>query len=263
MTELDFARALGKDAGEILLAGAGRSHAAESTSKRNPSDLVTEFDQRAEKLIVERILNQFPTDTVVAEEGGTAFGTSDRCWLVDPLDGTTNFVHGLPQFCVSVALQVGGDLTLGVVEAPALDWSFYGSRGKGAFLRSRGHHQKLQVSQTTTLEQSLLATGFPYDRQTSDKNNFAEFIALKKRTHGVRRMGSAALDLAMVAAGFFDGYWEMKLKPWDLGAGALLVEEAGGRVTSWSGGEFVVTSGEAVATNGKIHDELLVALAQT
>lgn len=255
--DLRFARGVASEAGGLLKAGAFRGHAA--ASKRNPGDLVTEYDRRSEALIVKAIRAAYPDDAIIAEESGSHLGppVSDRRWLVDPLDGTVNFAHGLPLFCVSIALEAGGDLLVGVVEAPALGWSFYAERGGGAWCDGR----RLQVSATDTLDASLLATGFPYDRKTSPQNNFAEFVAIERQAHGVRRPGAAALDLAMVAAGWFDGYWEYKLKPWDVAAGALLVTEAGGRITSPTGGPFVVDDAEAAATNGRIHAELLGALA--
>lgn len=254
--ELRLIRRLASEAGGILKAAAFRAHQADS--KRVAADLVTEFDRRSERLIVDGIREAFPGDHVLAEEGGESGEQSRRRWLVDPLDGTTNFAHGLPFFCVSIALEVDGELEAGAVQAPALGWSFWAARGRGAWLGDR----RLQVSRTATLDRALLATGFPYDNATSPENNFAEFEALYKRSQGVRRVGAAALDLAMVAAGWLDGYWEMKLKPWDLAAGALLVREAGGRVTDWKGGPLSVDSGAAVATNGAIHDSLVAALGQ-
>jgi myo-inositol-1(or 4)-monophosphatase len=263
-TDLELARRLGQEAAAILSAGAGRPHAAEE--KGRPTDLVTEYDRRAEACLVAGLKAARPTDVVIAEEGGrTDGGTEGRRWLIDPLDGTTNFAHGLPFFCVSIGLEVDGELTLGVIDAPALGWHFYAARGEGAFLSARGlPERRLFVSDTPALDHALLATGFPYDRQTSERNNFAEFVTLQRRAQAVRRVGSAALDLAMTAAGWFDGYWEMKLKPWDLAAGVLLVVEAGGRVTRWSGAPFssrALDEGEAVATNGRIHEALLEALA--
>jgi myo-inositol-1(or 4)-monophosphatase len=251
---LAFARAVAAEAGALLKAGAGRAHHA--GEKRAPTDLVTEYDRRSEALLVERVRAAFPDDRIVAEEGGELAGGSSRRWLIDPLDGTTNFAHGLPFFCVSVGVEEAGALSVGVVEAPALGWSFWAARGRGAWLNDR----RLQVSQTDRLARALLATGFPYDAATHPQNNFAEFVSLYQLTHGVRRVGAAALDLAMVAAGWLDGYWEMRLKPWDLAAGALLVGEAGGRVSAWSGAPFSVDSGEVVASNARIHDQLVAAL---
>jgi myo-inositol-1(or 4)-monophosphatase len=248
--------AVAREAGAILLERGSGPVAVDT--KRTQNDLVTEFDRRSEALLVERIRATYPGTRILAEEGGELeAGSSPLRWLIDPLDGTTNFTHGLPFYCVSIGLEQEGRLIAGVVEAPALGWTFSGRRGGGAFLGDR----RLAVSTTEQLGSSLLATGFPYDRATNPDNNLAQFGALKKRTHGVRRIGAAALDLCMVAAGWLDGYWEKRLKPWDLAAGALLVEEAGGKVTSFSGGPFLVDTGEAIATNGRIHEQLVSQLA--
>jgi myo-inositol-1(or 4)-monophosphatase len=251
---LDFVRDVAARAGAILAEGAFRAHEAER--KRTAVDLVTDYDKRSEALIVAAIQARFPDDLIVAEESATSIGSAGRRWLVDPLDGTTNFAHGLPFFCVSIGLEVGGRAELGVVAAPALGWTFFGARGQGAFFNDK----RMSVSATETLQDSLLATGFPYDSSTSPRNNFDEFVRLYKRTQGVRRAGAAALDLCMTAAGWFDGYWELKLKPWDVCAGALFVEEAGGRVSDWTGGPFSSDGGEIVASNGHLHQLLVDAL---
>ena len=260
-----------REAGALLLAGfggpglaspmLGRRHLADT--KATAIDLVTTYDRGAEELIVRRVRAAFPDDLILGEEGGLQ-GDAARVspgrgrWLIDPLDGTTNFAHGLPFFCVSIAREVGGTVTLGVIFAPALGLHFTAIRGGGARLNG----SPLRVSDETALSRSMLATGFPYDRHTSPDNNFAQFEVLKKRAQAVRRLGSAALDLALVAHGTYDGYWEMKLKPWDMAAGSLLVEEAGGRVSRWQGEPFSVDRGAAVATNGRIHDAILAALAE-
>jgi myo-inositol-1(or 4)-monophosphatase len=254
---LDFVREVAAQAGAILAEGAFRAHGAER--KRTAVDLVTEYDRRSEALIVAAIAARFPGDRIVAEEGGE-HGHGDRRWLVDPLDGTTNFAHGLPFFCVSIGLEVAGRPEVGVVAAPALGWTFSAARGKGAWLDHASVVRRLSVSATPTLGESLLATGFPYDNATSPNNNFAEFVRLYPQTQGVRRVGAAALDLCMVAAGWLDGYWEMKLKPWDTCAGTLLVEEAGGLVSDYHGGPYLADLGEVVASNGRIHPSLLDAL---
>ncbi len=261
MSELEFIRQIAREAGAILLGrDEGRNVAA--LGKSNAKDLVTEFDRRAENFLVGKIRARFPDDAILGEEGGAHPGSSGRRWLIDPLDGTINFVHRVPFYCVSIALEVNSVLEAGVIEAPALGWSFHAERGAGAFRQTVKHPagERLSVSDTATLDTSLLATGFPYDSATHPQNNFAEFAALTKMTHGVRRFGSAALDLAMVACGIFDGYWERKLKPWDVAAGALLVAEAGGKVTSVTGGRFFCDEGEAVASNGIIHSALLAAV---
>ncbi|MDB4968680.1 MAG: inositol monophosphatase [Myxococcales bacterium] len=264
MRELIVARRVAAEAGAILRAGAGRAHS--SDAKRTSVDLVTEYDRRSEAHVVAQLRAAFPDDEVVAEEGGGQAGASGRHWLVDPLDGTTNFAHGLPFFCVSIGLEDGSGPLAGVVEAPALGWHFYAARGQGAFLVEEGRTlepRRLAVSDTPALEQSLLATGFPYDTATSARNNLREWTALYPRTQGLRRVGAAALDLCFVAAGWMDGYWELKIKPWDVAAGALLVTEAGGRVTGYRGQPYASDAGEILATNGRLHDALAAALAET
>ena len=191
-----------------------------------------------------------PRHRILAEEGGERPGDRDApLWIIDPLDGTTNFAHGLPLFSVSIACVVGGSARVGVVYAPALGFRFAAVRGGGATCNGR----PIGVSQTAALDSALLTTGFPYDRRTSPENNLAQFVSLKKRARGIRRLGSAALDLSLVAAGKFDGYWEMKLKPWDIAAGLLLCEEAGGQISNWSGGPSDLFRGEVLATNRHIH----------
>jgi myo-inositol-1(or 4)-monophosphatase len=255
---LDAAVALAEQAGSLLKEGALSAHPAESKSAS--TDLVTRYDRAAEELIVAGLSARFPSHRVLAEEGGARGGSSADpqapLWLVDPLDGTTNFAHGLPLFSVSIACSVGGVTQVGVVAAPALGLTFAAARGHGA----RRNGRRLHVSDVATVERALLVTGFPYDRRTSPQNNFSEFVAVKRRAQGVRRLGSAALDLAMVAAGAFDGYWEMRLSPWDVAAGMLLVEEAGGRVSDWRGDEASLQRCEILATNGRIHTELSAIL---
>lgn len=245
-------------ASEILLEGY-RTRPARRT-KATEIDFVTEFDQRSETLILELLA---PLGiAVVGEEGG---GTpADRTFYVDPLDGTTNYLHGHPFFCISIGLIDAGVPVLGVVHAPALGVTWEAVRGCGTLRNGVPCH----VTDTTRLEDSLLATGFPYDRRTTTDDNLREFSRLKKITHGVRRGGSAAIDLAMVADGTYDGYWEMKLNPWDWAAGATLVTEAGGALSRYDGSPFDVHAtresaqrAELVATNGGVHALLLAQLA--
>jgi len=233
----------------------------EIRSKDNPRDLVTEWDLRSEELIRSVLEEHAPGIPVLGEEGGQAAGSagSGLRWLVDPIDGTVNFAHGLPIWCVSIAIEDHGTLLAGVVNAPVLGWWFEASRGSGAH---DGAGLPLRVSTTSRLDRALLTTGFPYDRATNPVNNFAEWQHMQRVAGACRRLGSAALDLCCVARGWFDGYWELALKAWDCGAGALIVQEAGGTVTDTRGGAFDPHAGEVVATNGAIHDELIAELAR-
>jgi myo-inositol-1(or 4)-monophosphatase len=260
---LAVARRVAAEAGAILREGAGRAHA--SSHKRTSVDLVTEYDRRAEAHVVAALRAAFPDDEVIAEEGGGHAGGSGMRWLVDPLDGTTNFSHGLPFFCCSVAVEDAAGPLAGAIEAPALGWRFWAARGGGAYLCQPSLSsavRALRVSDTAALASSLLATGFPYDTASSARNNLAAWSRIYPRTQGLRRVGAAALDLAMVAAGWLDGYWELKIKPWDVAAGALLVVEAGGRVSGYRGEPFRSDAGEILASNGRIHDELSAAVIE-
>lgn len=220
-------------------------------------DLVTEVDQASEELIVAAIRAAFPDHDILAEEQARETGTSRYRWIVDPLDGTTNYAHGFPWFCVSIALEIDGEVTVGVVYHPVMDELFSAVKGEGAFVNGNPIH----VSSRAPLKQCLLATGFPYDRTRDNENNFDNFYRFQFAARAVRRAGAAALDLACVAAGRLDGYWELKLKPWDVAAGSLLVTEAGGRVTTHDGAPFSVSEHRILASNGLIHDEMLRVLA--
>jgi myo-inositol-1(or 4)-monophosphatase len=227
-------------------------------TKSTPFDVVTEADKASEAVIVAMLTKAFPDHGILAEEGGGNHAESEYVWLVDPLDGTTNFAHGHPQFSVSIALQHAGSIVVGVVYDVMRDELFTAARGAGARLNGR----PIRVSCTPALTYSLLATGFPYDRQTDPQNNLDQFGDLLLRAQGVLHGGSAALDLAAVAAGRLDGYWEFKLKPWDLAAGVMLVAEAGGCVTDPQSAAPDLWTGSVVASNGHIHDELLARLRQ-
>src|SRR5579864_3557408 len=216
------------------------------------ADLVTEADRACEKLLIERLRARWPDYNTVAEEGSAHRSSSEYRWYVDPLDGTTNFAHGFPVFCISIGLERNAELVAGIIFDPTRDELFAAEKGSGARLNSN----RIQVSATAKLEESLLATGFPSQKRHKNPNIFL-YHTLSMRSHGVRRAGSAALDLASVAAGRFDGFWEFNLNPWDTAAGVLLVEEAGGKVTDFHGGEFQLNSRETVATNGIVHDALL------
>jgi myo-inositol-1(or 4)-monophosphatase len=219
---------------------------------KGDADLVTAADRKSEALIRERIRTQWPDHDVLGEEGGLRDTGSEYRWYVDPLDGTTNFAHGYPVFCVSIALERKDEMIAGLCFDPTRNEMFTAEKGKGAFLNG----SSIQISKTARLAESLVATGFPSHKRHKNPNiHFYHQITL--RTHGVRRAGSAALDLCSVACGRFDGFWEFNLNPWDTAAGVLIVEEAGGRVTDFSGGAFQLNSRETLASNGLIHPALL------
>ncbi len=220
-------------------------------------DLVTEMDRRAEEMIVETITSTFPDHRIVAEEGSDKDSTSEFRWYIDPLDGTTNYTHGLPIYCVSIALEHGGELVCGAVYDPSQEEMYTAAMGDGA----RCNGNAIRVSRESALRKSLLVTGFPYDIRESEDNNLTHFARFAKAGQAVRRLGSAALDLCWVAAGRFDGFWELKLSPWDMAAGVVLVREAGGLVTDFDGAVYDVHSGRILATNGNIHSEMKAVLA--
>ncbi|HTA21699.1 MAG TPA: inositol monophosphatase family protein [Polyangia bacterium] len=253
---------IAREAGKILVAGWGTRPAV--GFKSEDINLVTEYDKRSEALIVDRLARAFPDDRIVAEEGTTVSGTTSgagrpgaRVWYVDPLDGTTNFAHGLPLFSVSMGLWVDGRAVLGVVEAPVLGWTFAGTTQNGEWPGgSTLNGAPITPSVTDRLGGALLVTGFPYERNPV-QNNLAEWTAFTAAAQGTRRLGSAALDLCFVACGWLDGYWERALHPWDLVAGAAIVEGAGGRATELDGTPFIGTTGRVLASNGLIHDQMI------
>ncbi len=224
---------------------------------KGDKDLVTEVDKESERLIVEHLRSHFPEHNIVAEEGHYPQSDSAYRWIIDPVDGTTNYAHGFPWFCVSIGLQHAGEMVAAVIYNPIHDELFTATKGGGTFLNGR----RMAVSANVPLKSSLLGTGFPYDCATDPANNFASFIAFQKAARGIRRAGAAALDLAYVAAGRLDGFWELKLKPWDVAAGTLLVLEAGGRVTTFDGSAYDVFNNRIVASNGLIHEEMIAMLA--
>ena len=223
----------------------------EITYKRR-FDLVTEADRCSETLIVERLRRHFPQHAIVAEEGGGRRTDSDYCWYVDPLDGTTNFAHGYPVFCVTLGLAYRGKVVAGVVYDPTREELYTVEHGSGAYLNG----QRIQVSKTEELSESLVATGFP-PFATNHDLNIKFYFRFTGLSHGIRRAGSAALDLCSVATGRFDGFWELKLNPWDKAAGSLLVAEAGGLVTDILGRPFNLLADDVFASNGLVHDQML------
>lgn len=247
--ELEVAVAAARAAGETLRSGFGGEH---SVRYKGEVDLVTEVDERAERLIGGMLREAFPDYGILAEEGGALAGGGEYRWIVDPLDGTVNYAHGLPVFCVSIALEKAGELVLGVVHDPMREETYVAERGGGATLNGR----PIRVSDTDRLIRALVATGFPYDRDTMPAalDLFARFAAL---TQSMRRLGSAALDVCYVAAGRLDAYYERGVRPWDVAAGALILEEAGGRVTGFRGEKLDLEGLEIVASNTMLHPPIL------
>jgi myo-inositol-1(or 4)-monophosphatase len=222
-------------------------------------NIVTEADRISEELIMGMISRRFPQHGILTEESPETLNSSEFRWIIDPLDGTTNYAHAYPVFAVSIALEAAEEIILGAVYNPMSNELFVAEKGNGAYLNGR----RLCVSSTESLSRSLLATGFPYDIRTDMNNNMNYFKSMAFCAQAIRRAGSAALDLAFVAAGRFDGFWELKLAPWDTAAGWLIVEEAGGVVTNLAGGPYNVHSPNILAANGLIHAEMVRILAAT
>ena len=248
---------LAQRAGEILCAGLPvhpETKAGIQVDYKGAIDLVTEYDHRSEELLISEINRLFPGDRIITEESGDIAGKDCCIWYIDPLDGTVNFAHGLPIFAISLAYAEDGEVKLGVVYDPSRNECFSAERGKGAWLNKIPLH----VSNTPDLDHSLLVTGFPYDISTNPENNLEYYTRFTLMTQAVRRLGSAALDLCYVAAGRFDGYWEIRLKPWDLAAGALIAQEAGAVVTKLRGeADYLNPPHSILAANPKIYPQML------
>ena len=226
---------------------------------KNPINLVTDADRAAEQCIIDHIRGSFPFHRFLAEERGSVEqAPSPYLWIIDPLDGTTNFAHGYPTYCVSIGLEYKGRCILGVIYDPSRDELFTAIEQHGAQLNGRSIH----VSETATLDNSLLVTGFAYDIRETPRNNLDHFCKFALKAQGLRRTGSAALDLCYVASGRFDGFWEVRLNPWDMAAGFVIVREAGGRLTDFSGKDLSIYGQELVASNGQIHEAMLTVLNQ-
>jgi myo-inositol-1(or 4)-monophosphatase len=255
-TCLSFTVAIAREAGLLLKSRLNDRHTIDF---KGEIDIVTEADRMSEALILSAIHRQYPRHDVLAEESSATQNGSSFRWIIDPLDGTTNYAHGYPVFCVSIALEIKGEICLGVVFNPMLDEMFVAEKGGGATLN--GH--SLSVSRTAILSHSLLATGFPYDIRENKDNNINYFTQMARKVQAIRRAGSAALDLAYVAAGRFDGFWELKLMPWDTAAGCLLVQEAGGLMTDLFGLPFHLQSPHVLATNGLLHQDMMAVFRQT
>jgi len=252
---LNFAIETARDAGQILLEKFGRNI---KVSKKGDIDLVTEADLASEALIIERIKSYYPKHSILAEEAGAAViigGDNTWKWIIDPLDGTTNYAHGYPCFCITMGLEHDGEIVLAVTFDPTRNELFAAERGRGASLNNK----PIRVSKTEDIADALIVTGFPYDFK--DREDFARHLTqFLLRSRGVRRDGSAAIDMAYVACGRFDGFWEEGLNPWDMAAGVLLIEEAGGQVTGYKASKFSIYSPPIVASNGLIHQQMLDVL---
>jgi len=249
----DIAVAAATEAGGLLK---GRFGSPGKVEFKGAVDLVTEMDRLSEQAIVSRIKSAFPGHGILTEESPEEVTPDGARWIIDPIDGTTNYAHAFPVFCVSIALERDSVVECAVVYNPMLDELFVAEKGRGATLNGK----RISVSKTPSLDRSLLATGFPYDIRTSPKNNLDNFARFAVRAQAIRRAGSAALDLCYTACGRFDGFWEMKLRPWDVAAASLIVNEAGGRMTSFSGGDFSIYSSECLASNALVHEEMLSVL---
>ena|SRR3972149_8607468 len=242
---------ISKRAGSLIKKGFGKTFSIEY--KSNESNLVTEIDRASESLITEFIKAKYPAHSILAEEGGGVNNDSEYLWVIDPLDGTTNFAYGLPIFSVSIGIQKNGVTIAGVVYDVMRDILYSAELGKGAFANSK----KIKVSNEKKLEHSLLVTGFPYNVAENPEGAFEKFTSLTKKARGIRRLGSAAIDFCYLASGVFDGFWEVYLHPWDICAGKLIAEEAGGLVTDFNGNPMDIYSKKILATNGRIHDQIV------
>jgi len=248
-----FAVDLARKSGALLKEKFNQKH---EINYKGDINLVTEADKMSEALIIEAISRNFSDHGILSEESPVITGAGKLRWIIDPLDGTTNYAHGYPVFCVSIALENDGEVILGVIYDPMREELFVSVRGEGAYLNDK----KLEVSSLKDISRSLLATGFPYDIRESKENNLDYFNAMAINVQAIRRAGAAALDLANLAAGRFDGFWELKLKPWDTAAGCLLVTEAGGVISDIAGGKWHLQSPSLLASNALIHEQMIKIL---
>lgn len=248
---------ISREAGEIVREGFNNNLKIEY--KSNDSDLVTNIDKASEKLIADFIKKNFPSHGILAEEGGNIKNGSEYVWVIDPLDGTVNFAHGLPIFSISIGLQKNGKTIAGVVYDVPRDTLYSAESGGGAYANDK----KISVSDNPNLAHSILVTGFPYNIRQNPYNALEKFVALTKASRGIRRLGSAAIDFCYVACGVFDGFWEVYLNPWDVCAGKLLVEEAGGLVTDFQGNQINIDSKQILASNSKVHQDIVDVLSKS
>jgi len=250
---IQAAREAALKAGRMLRENIGKSI---EISYKGTVDLVTNFDTQAQRVIFDHLSSCFPDHDYLAEEGLSQNKGAEFRWIIDPLDGTTNYAHQFPVFTVSIALEREGEVVLGLIYDPMREEMFSAVKGRGTFLNGEG----IRVSAVDDLNKSLLATGFPYDIRASKVNNITHFNNFLTRVQGIRRCGSAAMDLCYVASGRFDGFWELKLSPWDMAAGALIVQEAGGLISDFQNGEFTIYGAEILASNGLIHQQIVEVL---
>jgi myo-inositol-1(or 4)-monophosphatase len=252
MTPKELAISIVYQAGEILRKNIGKITADDVEDKR-PFDYVTEIDKASEQLIINSIKEHFPNHEILAEESGKNQNTNSYRWIIDPLDGTTNFIHGYPHSSISIALQKEDKMILGVIYDPYRDELYYAEKNKGAYCNQK----RIHVSRQVNINNCLIATGFPFKSRHLLDRFWKVLSAIFMDVSGVRRTGSAALDLAYVACGRFDGFWELKLSPWDIAAGAIIIEEAGGKITDFEGKENHTWTGNVIASNGIIHDFMM------
>jgi myo-inositol-1(or 4)-monophosphatase len=252
MTPKELAISIVYQAGEILRKNIGKITADDVEDKR-PFDYVTEIDKASEQLIINSIKEHFPNHEILAEESGKNQNTNSYRWIIDPLDGTTNFIHGYPHSSISIALQKEDKMILGVIYDPYRDELYYAEKNKGAYCNQK----RIHVSRQVNINNCLIATGFPFKSRHLLDRFWKVLSAIFMDVSGVRRTGSAALDLAYVACGRFDGFWELKLSPWDIAAGAIIIEEAGGKITDFEGKNNYTWTGDVIASNGIIHDFMM------
>jgi myo-inositol-1(or 4)-monophosphatase len=245
------------EAGKFLKQSIGKIKTVE-TKLGQETNLVTEIDKKSEELIIGMIRKEHPDHDFLAEESGSHDRKSEYRWIIDPLDGTLNFTHGVPMYSVSIAVEHRGEIIAGVIYEPNLEDLFTAEKGKGAFLNQKPIH----VSKVDRLIESMLVTGFPYTIRDNPDNAVQHFVNMLMKAQGIRRLGSAAVDLSYVACGRFEGFWEVSLSPWDMAAGVLLVQEAGGRFTDFRGSPSSVYNKQVLATNGLVHDALVEILKQ-
>ncbi len=254
---LEFIKKIALEAGEIIRHAYYKPET--HIEYKGDIDILTETDLQCEEHIIKRILDRFPNDTILTEESKLSIGTTTQKWIIDPLDGTTNFSHRFPFCAVSIGLEIDGEMKYGVVLNPIFNELFYAEKNKGSFLNER----KIHISDNLEIKNCLIGTGFPYDRWQKGDYYIKQYLAFMKCCQGVRRAGAAAIDLCYVACGRLDGFFERKLKPWDMAAGSLIITEAGGKITEFDGKHWHYSNDTFLASNGKIHEKMIEILRRT